>query len=248
MHLRIFLFLNLVLCSCRASPVAPELDRPQLVLSSCNSSRPSRSDTSGALPPRPDKVPYYDPRERGGSLLNRNPWGGGEPLNVIISAQSSPDVLRKNGFIAYSRSLGLWNECANLHLGDPQEANLGDGKGWEKEKLVMRESWWPVIGSCLESAIGGNHFRAYSQATSGAWFLSASKEVDIRGRHKIAPNGYNVGRDLIVQKAIGGTHYLGRSWETAVDYVEGLLNPGNEGINHGIEQDGRTAVLTVREF
>ena len=24
---------------------------------------------------------------------------------------------------------GLWNECANLHLGDPQEANLGDGQG-----------------------------------------------------------------------------------------------------------------------
>ena len=25
--------------------------------------------------------------------------------------------------------IGLWNECANLHIGDPQEANLGDGKG-----------------------------------------------------------------------------------------------------------------------
>ncbi|GAA5833770.1 hypothetical protein JCM3766R1_000094 [Sporobolomyces carnicolor] len=201
--------------------------------------------------PRPDKVPYYDPRDRGGSLLNRNPWGGGEPLNVIISAQSSPDVLRKNGLIAFSRSLGLWNECANLHIGDPQEANLGDGKGWEAERLVMRESWWPIVGSCLESAIGGNHFRAYKQngteANSGAWFLAASKEVDLRGKHKIAPNGYNVGRDLIVQRAVAGSRYLGRTWQTSVVYVEGLLEPGNEGINHGIEQDGKVAVLTVKE-
>jgi hypothetical protein len=38
-------------------------------------------------------------------------------------------VLRENGFVAYSRSLGLWNECANIHLGDPQYADLGDGNG-----------------------------------------------------------------------------------------------------------------------
>jgi hypothetical protein len=93
------------------------------------------------------------------SLVQRNPWGGGEPLNVIISAQSSPDVLRKNGLIAFSRSLGelrsfalpldvglinsfigLWNECANVHIGDPQEANLGDGKGEKNERAVQSPS------------------------------------------------------------------------------------------------------------
>jgi hypothetical protein len=69
-----------------------------------------------------------------------------------------------------------------------------------------------------------------------------------------------------VQKAIAGTRYLGRSWETSVEYVEGLLKPGSEGtyslvdlapqkltsprtgINHGIEQDGRVALLTVKEY
>ncbi|GAA5941582.1 uncharacterized protein JCM15063_001627 [Sporobolomyces koalae] len=201
--------------------------------------------------PRPDRVPFYDPRVKGGSQINRNSYGSGEPLNIIISAQSSPDVLRKNGLIAFSRSLGLWNECANLHLGDPQESNLGDGNGWKAESFVMRESRWPFVGSCLESAIGGNHFRVYKQngteANSGAWFLSASKEVDWRGNHKIAPNGYNLGRDLIVQTALKGTKYLGRSWDTEVEYIEGLLTPGSEGINHGIEQDGRVALLTVRE-
>lgn len=36
----------------------------------------------------------------------RNLWDGHEPLNIIISAQSSADVLKESGFIAYSRSLG----------------------------------------------------------------------------------------------------------------------------------------------
>ncbi|GAA6056735.1 hypothetical protein JCM3770_005871 [Rhodotorula araucariae] len=213
---------------------------------------PRPADTPAGAGVRPATPTWFDPRDRGGSLLNRNLWGAGEPLNVIVSAQSSPDILREKGFIAYSRSLGLWEECANLHIGDPQEADLGDGKGWEKELFVMRESRWPFVGSCLESVTGGNHFRAYKQngtdANSGAWFLAVSKEVDWRGNHKIAHNGYNAGRDLLVDKATGGTRYLGRSWEAQVEWVEGLLEPGNRGIAHGIAQDGRVAVLTVTEY
>lgn len=139
-----------------------------------------------------------------------------------------------------------------------------------------------------------------TEAHSNAWFLAASKEVvrttrdrvpemrlapapaanrmvaftqDIRGNHKVAKNGYNVGRDLIVAKAIKGTSYLGRSWEAEVEWIEGMLEPGNRGaltkgfqsallrtlltpdlaicftgINHGISQDGRVAVLTVTEY
>ncbi|GAA6063716.1 hypothetical protein JCM10212_001827 [Sporobolomyces blumeae] len=242
--------LALALAGCAASARALP-DRNQLVYTA-SFDLPPRLDSTASDPPRPDRVPYYDPNERGGSMLNRNPWGGGEPLNIIISAQSSPDVLRKNGLIAYSRSLGLWNECANIHIGDPQVANLGDGKGWEPEMFLMRESRWPFVGSCLESAIGGLHFRSYKQngteANSGAWFLAASKEVDLRGNHRIARDGYNIGRNAIVQKAVAGTTYLGRSWETEVEWVEGLLKPGNEGVNHGIAQDGKVAVLTVREY
>ncbi|GAA5968861.1 hypothetical protein JCM8115_006476 [Rhodotorula mucilaginosa] len=211
-------------------------------------------DTASTTTPRPDRTAYFDPRAGGGAQYNRNLWDGHEPLNIIISAQSSADVLKESGFIAYSRSLGLWNECANLHLGDPQEANLGDGQGWGRELFVMRESVWPFpwVGSCLETLTGGNHFRAYKQngtdANSGAWFLAASKEVDLRGKHKIAHNGYNIGRDLIVEKATSGSSYLNRRYEARVDWVEGLLPPGNEGMAHGISQDGRVAVLTVHEF
>ncbi|GAA5927414.1 hypothetical protein JCM1841_000464 [Sporobolomyces salmonicolor] len=252
--------LSLLLLSLLAIATAsPVVDPQQLVFADPGSSTPhdgaatssTSARTADFTPPRPDRTSWYDPRAGGGSMLNRNQWGSGEPINLIISAQSSPDVLRTSGFVAYSRSLGLWNECANLHFGDPQEANLGDGKGWEKELFVMRESWWPFVGSCLESAIGGNHFRAYRQngteANSGAWFLAASKEVDFRGKHKITEDGYNIGRDLIVQKAVAGTKYLGRTWEAEVEWVEGLLAPGSDGIAHGIAQDGKVAVLTIRE-
>ncbi|BGP57086.1 hypothetical protein JCM8202v2_004724 [Rhodotorula sphaerocarpa] len=149
---------------------------------------------------------------------------------------------------------GLWNECANLHLGDPQVADLGDGKGWERELFVMRESVWPFpwVGSCLETITGGNHFRAYKQngteANSGAWFLAASKEVDLRGKHKIAHDGYNLGRNLLVEKATGGSSYLNRRYEARVEWVEDLLDPGSEGMAHGIAQDGRVAILTVTVF
>lgn len=56
--------------------------------------------------------------------------------------------------MAYSRSLGLWNECANVHLGDPQFANLGDGRGWQPELYEMRASPLPWFGGCLESVVG----------------------------------------------------------------------------------------------
>lgn len=89
-------------------------------------------------------------------------WGVHEPINVIVSNRSSPDVLRETGFVAYTRSLGFWQECASLHLGDAQYANLGDGNddergdgyGYLPELFEMRESWFPFVGSCLESVIG----------------------------------------------------------------------------------------------
>lgn len=82
---------------------------------------------------------FYNPLlNPSGSLLNRavllssNPDSEeylGEPLNIIISNQSSPSILGERGFIDYSRSLGQWNECARIHLGQAQDGNLGDGNG-----------------------------------------------------------------------------------------------------------------------
>jgi hypothetical protein len=158
---------------------------------------------------------------------------------------------------------------------------LTDGviSGWKEELFEMRESWWPFVGSCLESVIGeltwfarfvgseevephlpfvhrrqslssmeaerypGRLRRLVSRRLERSCapsqhilFPPSDRSLtadfilqDARGNHKITHDGYNVGRDLIVEKATGGTSYRGRTWETSVVYVEGLLPAGSEG-------------------
>lgn len=94
--------------------------------------------------------------------------------------------------------------------------------------------------------IGGNHFRYWQQSTTKAWFLASSVEKDVSDHHDLVDNGYDLGRDQIVQDAtsgmtIGDTH----NYTTTAEYVTGLLPAGSNGINHGIAIDGRVAVLTV---
>lgn len=58
---------------------------------------------------RPSKraVPYYNPTDApGGSMLDWLANGNGEPLNVIVSGLSSPDVLTVDGIVNYARSIG----------------------------------------------------------------------------------------------------------------------------------------------
>ena len=55
-------------------------------------------------------------------------------------------------------------ECFDAHMGSPQTANLGDGKGWVNQTLELRNDYGnPDIGTCWESLAGGNHFRLWSQ-------------------------------------------------------------------------------------
>jgi len=123
----------------------------------------------------------------------------GEPLNVIISALSSPQVLTDAGFLNFARAIGLqviyystsWHllinrftsstECFGIHIGDPQSANLGDGHGWFNQTNELREDYGnPDVGTCLESLIGGNHFRlignTYFAFMDGCWVA-----VDVDG-------------------------------------------------------------------
>lgn len=52
-------------------------------------------------------------------------------------------------------------ECFGLHGGDPQTANLGDGNGWVDQDMELRQDYGnAAVGTCLESLIGGNHFRS----------------------------------------------------------------------------------------
>lgn len=86
----------------------------------------------------------------------------------------------------------------------------------------------------------------------------------------ISKDGYNRGRDWFVERAAAGTFRKGIWWKADVEWREGLLEPGRKSalscsflissserwvncrvgvdVNHGIAQDGRVAVLTVRRL
>ncbi|KAM6502362.1 hypothetical protein JOM56_002339 [Amanita muscaria] len=196
-------------------------------------------------------VAFHNPVGAGGSMLNNAGDGFGEPLNVIISGLSSPAVLTDGGILNYARAIGFSTECLGIHIGDPQSANLGDGHGWVNQTVELREDYGnPLVGTCLESLIGGNHFRVYRQngpsANSGALFLAVSWEEPASQSHTIAPDGYDIGRNALVANANGRRSFGGVNYQTVTQNLTGLLAPGSQGINHGIAQDGSTALLTVQ--
>lgn len=45
---------------------------------------------------------------------------------------------------------------------------MGDGNGWVNQTIELREDYGSAsLGTCLESAIGGNHFRWAGDASNG---------------------------------------------------------------------------------
>ncbi|KAI6114061.1 hypothetical protein EDD17DRAFT_1637593 [Pisolithus thermaeus] len=195
---------------------------------------------------------WTDPRILGGQFIDFTTPRYGEPLNVIISNQSDPFILTDAGFRMYYKSIGFSEECLGLHYGHVHKADLGDGDGKKSEHILARQHYFPRWGTCWESLIGGNHFRAWKQngtlANTGAWFLAVSKEKDSTKNHMIVPDGYNIGRDMLVENAIAGSYWNNMWWRADIEWREGLLEPGFKGINHAIAQDGRIAILTVHRF
>ncbi|KAJ7080519.1 hypothetical protein C8R44DRAFT_824152 [Mycena epipterygia] len=256
------------------------------------SQRPFRTDHGSEHEDDGTLAGWIDPRIGGGRLLDYTTKTRGEPLNVIIAGTSDPFVLTDEGFNAYAQSIGYAKECMGLHIGVLHLANLGDGDGRKPEALLYRQHYRnPGWGTCWESLAGGQHFRAWRQngtkGNSGAWFLGASKEEDSTRRHTIVANGYNLGRDWLVEQALAGSEIWVPSavlrdeapeakrrddapkpeqrdgtpepegwpwpgtggermrWRAEVEWRAGLLEPGRRGVNHGIAQDGRVAILTV---
>ncbi|KAJ7918496.1 hypothetical protein B0H13DRAFT_1607270 [Mycena leptocephala] len=198
----------------------------------------------------PSQLEFYDPRILGGSMFDNAGSGGGEPLNVIISGHSTPSVLTNAGFLGFAGAIGFATECFGFHLGDPQSANLGDGNGWVNQTMELRQDFGSAaLGTCWESVVGGNHLRLYRQdgndAKSGALFLAVSQEEDAIKHHTISHNGYNIGRDLLVQRATGKTSFKGIKYTTTARSISGLVTPGSVGVNHGIATDGVVVLLTV---
>jgi hypothetical protein len=196
-------------------------------------------------------VDYYDPKLGGGSMLDKAGKGGGEPLNVIISGKSSPEVLTKDGIVNYARAIGFSVECLGMHIGTPQTADLGDGNGQVPQAAVLREAYGvPSLGTCWESLVGGNHFRVFQQngpkANSGAMFLAVSKEMDAPiHHHMIVKDGYNIGRDKMVAAAVGVKSYGKYRYNTTSTDISDLMDSGIKGVNHAIAVDGVVKLLTV---
>ncbi|TBU35645.1 hypothetical protein BD311DRAFT_783299 [Dichomitus squalens] len=183
-------------------------------------------------------VDFFDPAQGGGSIFD-NATFGGEPLNVIISGQSSPDAI---GFDS--------KECLGLHLGTPQTANLGDGNGSLNQTIEFRQDFGnDFLGTCFESLLGGNHFRVWRQngpsASSGALFLAVSKEQDASTNHDLVDDGYNIGRNELVAAAVGTKSHGGVTYNTVAKNITGLMPAGSDGVNHGIAVDGVITLLTV---
>ncbi|TFK53859.1 hypothetical protein OE88DRAFT_1710972 [Heliocybe sulcata] len=210
----------------------------------------SEFSLASATPLQKRAAAYYAPSAGGGSELDNAGDGYGEPLNVIISGLSSPGVLTDAGLLNFAHALGYSEECLDLHAGGAQSADLGDGNGWVDQLIEIREDYGSAaVGTCLESLVGGNHFRVWRQngteADSGALFLAVSKEEDIFESHTIVPDGYDIGRNLLVEAAVGTTSYGGVTYSTTAENITGLLAPGSDGVNHDIAQDGIVTLLTV---
>lgn len=103
-------------------------------------------------------------------------------VKVVISGLSSPEVLTDSGMLNFARALNLSvhdlvttsslsdlsndtslcssTECAGIHLGAPQSANLGDGNGPVNQTIEIREDFGnAILGTCIETLTGGDHFR-----------------------------------------------------------------------------------------
>lgn len=147
--------------------------------------------------------------------------------------------------LSFVEALRYERECARLHFGGAMQANLGDG--YRDEVIEIRQARYklPLIGACLESALGGSHFRAWQQKSTGAWFLAVSMERSARYRHVITSNGYDEGQHDFVAQAIPSATYRGRTWHSTVEFIEDLIPPTRHGLNHGLGTNGVVALLTV---
>lgn len=81
------------------------------------------------------------------------------------------------------------------------------------DRLTKRDAVWKQNGTL---------------ANTGAWFLAVSKEYNLRHHHMIVPDGYNLGRNLLVEAAEKGGKWKQWHWKARTEFVEGLLEPGKE--------------------
>lgn len=58
----------------------------------------------------------------------------------------------------------------------------------------------------------------------------ASKELDSSKQHTIGPDGYNVGRNWLVERAVQGGNWKSNSWRADVEWRADLIQAGKKGL------------------
>ncbi|SCV72259.1 BQ2448_4953 [Microbotryum intermedium] len=198
---------------------------------------------------------FFDVTPGGGSwLTNATKDGLGEPINVVLSANSDAHVLTAAGFQEWALSIQYGPQFLNVTGGGFQLANLGDGNGFRNQTGLLRYNYRnPTFGTLNETLFGGSHFRYWLQsgcfAASGAWFIAASVEESLTRKHMIIPNGYDEGRNQLVGNATmanGTASPVSKRVFFATSQLLQFLPPNSsQGINHNITTDGQVAILTV---
>lgn len=75
------------------------------------------------------------------------------------------------------------------------------------------------------------HLYLFIDACMQTKMFRASKEEPSQKRHKITKDGYNLGRDWFVKRALAGSHWKGHQiwWRAEVEWRTDLLESGNKG-------------------
>lgn len=173
-----------------------------------------------------------------------------EPLNVIVSGASDPYYNTLDNFNNWLWAVGMDpTECFGIHGGGYDYVDLADGNPLQQQLEEPRQvTIGDGVGSCGESLLGGNHLRVYQQNGTNAWFLAASTEHLVNGQHDIDNDGYNVGRDQFVAKALQGGSYNNCNFPGATSAVDStdpaLTGPPGHVFNHGFFNN-KTTILTL---
>jgi hypothetical protein len=173
-----------------------------------------------------------------------NPSDLGEPINVVVSARSSPEVLTPDGFRLWLNSMNISQPClgqASMPGSDNKQfAFLGPSGSPDQnltELLTWRENFGdPLLGSCIQTFNGGFHLRAFNQTATGAIFIAASDEADLSHHHKILPDGYNSGRNNLTGLALNGgkgtsmgpPYSAPQSYAVKAEKMRGLIEAGSQ--------------------
>lgn len=171
-----------------------------------------------------------------------------EPINVILIGQDGDGgTLRISDehLHQWAQAMGYETDCMGLHKGNYFYAKI-DSFGEKVQQHQFRQVVGPrLFGSCLETLTGGNHFRAFRQNDTGAWFLGASVEENIFTHHTLVGDGYDRGRSQLVKSAQAGATRDGCWWQPAVVTIDSTFQDGlrDEILNHGITSDGNVAVI-----